>query len=111
MSILTPGFPSNNPILMCVVAIESGEDVEVALSRRDLALRTAEEFFRISWDALGWFEPDAREYADGLSQQMMSAWSRLAADQQSELRHDMVLCPPRTRFQSELTLRLDPAAP
>ena len=111
MSILTPGFPSNNPILLCVVAIESGEDVEVAMSRRDLALRTAAEFFNISWEALGWFEPSAGEYAAGLTQQMVSAWSRLSAAQQSEAWHDMVLCPPRTRFQSELVSRLDPAAP
>ena len=111
MTILTAGYPTSNPLLLCILSIEDGEDVETALLRRDVLLETAFNFFTAAWGALGWFEPDASDFAVDLMTQAEMAWGRLSSDQQLGLWADMVSAPPRTRFQSELVARLDPVSP
>ena len=107
MSILVPGYPSTNPLLSSIAAIENGGDLEAALLYRDISLVTPKEFLQAAWEALGWFDPHARTQADGLIMQALASWNVMDEETAASVWPVMTSEVPRTLFQAELLARME----
>ena len=76
MDLLLPGYPVDNPVLAGLMAIAQGEDLELALARRDAVIGSPASMVTAVFEALAWLPVDSFLLPDLLAQGAR-AWGQL----------------------------------